>query len=141
MEHINEKPWTFVLLFVAGCSSRRCAVVEKTMKRIIEKEQGFELVGNSKEEFLVPPGRMLEVAAEIEAGITREHRDLLTLASDVPVDMNIELEKLKIDADTEVRKRRDELRFKLAGDFLQGGQAFDPTAFELAMRVLGEDSA
>ena len=101
-DHYAEKPYTFVLMFIAGCDGGQCHIAEAAMKHFAIRVLGLERVGNSDEEFKVPMPDLESTVAKITSDLIRRHGDLLTQADDVS--QGTDLEKFRIQQDTEVKK-------------------------------------
>jgi hypothetical protein len=100
--HYAERPHTFVLLFVAGCDGGLCHVVEGALKHMAARVLGLPNVGNSDEEFKVPEDALAGTVDALTDDVGRRHGDLLTLASDAPVDS--EIKKYRIESQERVKK-------------------------------------
>lgn len=92
--HYNEKPYNFVLLFIAGCEGGLCHVVENAMKHMAAKILRLENVANSDEEFKVPIESLTQTVNALAEEIKRRHRDIICLAEDEPADVALEKERL-----------------------------------------------
>jgi hypothetical protein len=131
--HRAEKPFTFALVFIAGCDADMCTTVEKTMKDIVERKMGLELLGNSKEEFLMPPAEAEETMAAIASEVTRLHRDVLVLAEDVPVPVDTTLELARVAANAETE--REKSRVAAEAEIEQARIAADLRKFEITFGI------
>lgn len=104
-DHRMEKPCNWATTLMMGCDAKYCAIVEDTMKDIALRVLNLTPVAGSKEEYLVPVDKLVEIVARIEKALIRQHGDILVQASDIPVPMNERA--LEIAAETERMRARE----------------------------------
>ena len=100
-DHRGENPQHFVLLFIAGCAPGPCGHAETTLKEIARHL--FKLRPIALEEFLVETRRLMEVTGEIARRVVDRHRDILVTVDDVPRPHQLELEKYRIDKESDAK--------------------------------------
>ena len=100
-DHKGERPKHFVLLFIAGCAPGACKYAEGTLKELARDL--FKLRPIALEEFLLETRRLMEVTGEIARRVVDRHRDILVTVDDVPRPHELELEKYRIDKETNVK--------------------------------------
>jgi hypothetical protein len=125
--HYAEKPYTFVLLYVAGCDGGSCYMVEAKLKHTAARVLGLDKVGSSDEEFKVPIDALESTVVGLSQEIERRHRDVLCLASDTPPDLAIEKQRME----------SNERKFKYAFDRMMeiSDEQARSRAIELIMRA------
>ena len=112
--HYADRPYTFVLLFIAGCDGGTCHIVEAVLKHMAGRVLALEKVGNSDEEFKVPVPALLDTVGQLTREVCRRHRDILTLAEDLPIDAAVE--KYRIDSEEKVKKYALDQVLKISDD-------------------------
>ena len=104
-DHYAEHPYTFVLLYMAGCDGSLCHIAEAALKHICSKVLRLPRVGSSEEEFKVNLDMLDQTLEELTSELNRRHGDILNRPEDVPESDN--LAKYRIDKEKEA-----ELEFK-----------------------------